>query len=323
MTFSDCFNKNIFVSMGYHIERVSAGKLSDLVLLFRDAFNWKTNVDFLSFRYDTTRLGPRDLGYLAYSDENEPAAYYGVFAAKLSINGLVIQGAQSGDTATHSRHRGKGLFTDLARATYELAAREGVQVIFGFPNKNSYPGFVKKLDWKHTHDIDVYKIKVLTLPLAQAARKYAWMKGFFNWWVSMFVKSKTTSHLLESSITSAGQNGVIHDAAYYAYKQSDNKYLIKYNGIRMWLKFDGFLWVGDMELNDIATFRNSMKLLKGLAFRTGCDKIVFHASPGTKLHTMLSADYSKSSVMPAAGLNLDGGDSITSLKFIGADFDSW
>lgn len=309
--------------MGYHIERVSANKLSDLVILFRDAFNWKTNIGFLGFRYDTSRLGPRDLGYLAYSDDKEPAAYYGVFAAKLRINAQEIQGAQSGDTATHSRHRGKGLFTDLAKATYELAASEGVKVIFGFPNKNSYPGFVKKLNWKHTHDIEVFKIKVFTLPMAQAARKFSWMKGFYNWWVSMFVKSRLTEELLESSVTSEGQNGVIHDAAYYAYKSSNNKYLINYKGVRMWLKFDGFLWVGDMELSDAATFRKSMKFLKRLAFNTGCDKIVFHASPGTKLHTMVSTDYSKSAEMPAAGLNLDGGESIASLKFIGSDFDSW
>lgn len=311
--------------MSYNFQRVSQDKITDLIGLFNNSFNWNPSVEYLRQRYDTSTLGPVNLGYLAYAEDHSPAAYYGVFAMKLRIDGKLVSGAQSGDTATHSQHRGKGLFIDLAKASYKLAAEEGVQVVFGFPNKNSYSGFMKKLDWMHTHDIDVFRIKLFTLPVAQAVWKWKNLKKAYLGWVRLFVNSKKIEGWFPGSVNDDKLNGVLRDEAYFTYKRSSDKFLIDYKGSKMWLKFDGFLWVGDMEIHSNEKFDQNVRWLKRIAFFTGCDKIVFQASPGTSLHAQLKRIASPKSTMPAGVLNLnpENGLDLRTLVFTGADFDSW
>lgn len=311
--------------MSYRLQRVSADRIGDLQVLFKDAFNWRPSTEYLQRKYDTTRLGPGDLGYLSYAEDGVPAAYYGVFSARLNVNGTTVQGAQSGDTATHSQHRGKGLFTTLAQATYQLAAQEGVKVVYGFPNSNSYPGFVKKLNWTHTHDIDIFRIGVLTLPLSQAVYKWPVFKKLFNFWTRLFVASKKTDARFEGSVVAAGHSGVMRDEAYFDYKKSKDKHLVNRKGTLIWLKFDGYLWVGDMQVTTPERFAADLRWLKRIAFFTGCDKVVFQASPGSALHAAVSKIAKPSSTMHAGGVVIDPSFKMDlhSLYFTGADFDNW
>ena len=58
----------------------------------------------------------------------------------------------------------------LARMTYFEAFEQGIELIFGFPNKNSYPGFVK-LGWTFRENMQNFTIKG-GLPLCELAGKY-------------------------------------------------------------------------------------------------------------------------------------------------------
>ena len=163
----------------YRFERLSDANLTDLLFLYKHAFKEKETISFLKKKYDTSCFGLKNIGFIAYSSSNETAAYYGVFPVKAQINGKEILVAQSGDTMTHPKHRGKGLFITLAKMTYELAKESGVEFIFGFPNDNSYPGFVKKLNWIHYSNINTYKIKTGALPFEKIAKK--WTMPIQNW----------------------------------------------------------------------------------------------------------------------------------------------
>ena len=155
----------------YNFERITKERLSHLVILYKAAFNKKISIDFLAKKFDTERLGTGYLGFLAYDENNEPAAYYGVFPYLVRNGNMNIVTAQSGDTMTHPKHQGKGLFTTLAKMTYELAKNEGIDLVWGFPNKNSYPGFIKKLNWMDNEVLIKSKIKIRTLPVAKALNK--------------------------------------------------------------------------------------------------------------------------------------------------------
>lgn len=56
--------------------------------------------------------------------------------------------AQSCDTAVVPEARGKGVFTSLIQEAEKHLKEEGVEMLLGFPNYNSYHGFVK-MGWKH------------------------------------------------------------------------------------------------------------------------------------------------------------------------------
>lgn len=88
-------------------------------------------------------------------DEEKLIGHYAVIPMDLNIGGVAIKAVLSMTTMTHPDYGGQGIFTFLAERTYETAAQNGFALVFGFPNKNSYHGFTKKLNW---HDLGQIKI---------------------------------------------------------------------------------------------------------------------------------------------------------------------
>ena len=57
--------------------------------------------------------------------------------------------AFSCDTMIHPGYRRQGMFSALAREVYgSLKTLSGITLVWGFPNDQSLPGFVEKLDWQ-------------------------------------------------------------------------------------------------------------------------------------------------------------------------------
>lgn len=83
-------------------------------------------------------------------DEVQAGFIAGIYAAlpvDFLVNGGRVPGAQSLDTLTDFRARGKGLFTTLAEQSFKRYESMGVRMIYGFPNGNSAHGFFTKLGW--------------------------------------------------------------------------------------------------------------------------------------------------------------------------------
>jgi GNAT superfamily N-acetyltransferase len=93
---------------------------------------------------------------LVAKDSGNMVGQYALMPTQLSLGGEIVLGAQSVDTMTHPEYRNQGMFAELAGSCMELAASRGIRVLYGFPNQNSYPGFVQKLNWDHTGDIHVW-----------------------------------------------------------------------------------------------------------------------------------------------------------------------
>ena len=80
-------------------------------------------------------------------DGGRLAGQYTVNPVMMEFNGQDVLGAQSVDTMTHPEYRRQKIFETLAKKVYEDAAAAGVALLFGFPNRFSYSGFVEKLGW--------------------------------------------------------------------------------------------------------------------------------------------------------------------------------
>lgn len=83
---------------------------------------------------------------LAESGE-KVAALYATVPALFICDGKPLLGAQSLDTMVDEDFRGLGLFTRMARDVYASMGSQGVSMVYGFPNGNSFHGFVAKLKW--------------------------------------------------------------------------------------------------------------------------------------------------------------------------------
>ena len=89
-----------------------------------------------------------DLVEIAYDRDNQrAAAIYAISRVHFQIENQSLVGTQSLDTITDVNYRGKGLFINLAKSVYDKARKDGISLVYGFPNGNSIHGFENKLGW--------------------------------------------------------------------------------------------------------------------------------------------------------------------------------
>lgn len=308
----------------YNFERISENNLFHLIELYKNAFGLNVSLDFLQKKYKTNDFGAAYIGFLAITKDNQPAAYYGVFPIVSEYKGKKIICAQSGDTMTHSNHRGNGLFVILAKKTYELAKQENIKFIYGFPNKNSYPGFINKLSWKHETDLNLYSIKVKTIPLAKVIKKIVFLQSFYDFYIkliSLFYKSGVNGFKNSLSIDSIGC--IVHDDTFFNYKKYFKSKFLKLNQKNIWFKIDGRLWIGDIENSNQDDFNKIIKSIKTLAFFIGTDEIHFHTHPNTNYDRFMSNHGKLKYTNPIGYLNLESEIDISQIKFQSGDFDTF
>jgi hypothetical protein len=135
--------------------RVSGPQDSEAILtLFREAIQAPIEPDVWKWKYSDNPFGPSVVWVGAdLADEKKLGGQYAVIPTDLIIGGTRVPAAQSVDTMTHPNYARQGMFTELARRTYATCAERGVQVVFGFPNDNSYPGFVKSLSFRNIGNV--------------------------------------------------------------------------------------------------------------------------------------------------------------------------
>ncbi len=96
-------------------------------------------------------------------DGDRCVGVYAVISTPLILDGAKVMGAQSVDTMTHPDYRRQNMSVTLARFCYGEAARRGFTLVYGVPNENSYPMFMKKLDWRHIDEV-VRHVRPLCAP---------------------------------------------------------------------------------------------------------------------------------------------------------------
>ena len=114
--------------------------------LFDIVFGRKINLGLWKWRYLKNPYGRAIIRVMF--DEEQMVGHYAVIPVPLCVKGKVYRAAFSMTTMTHPDYRGKGIFTSLASDVYDLCSKDGISLVFGFPNKNSYHGFVNKLGWQ-------------------------------------------------------------------------------------------------------------------------------------------------------------------------------
>jgi GNAT acetyltransferase-like protein len=115
---------------------------------------------------------PAGAGFIRVADDaGTIVGQYAAIPTRFLVDGTERIFAMSCDTMTHPRYQKQGMFVTLARELYDdLAARHGVETVWGFPNDASHPGFVGKLDW-----FDVHVFPTMVKPLRSAPVLQRWV----------------------------------------------------------------------------------------------------------------------------------------------------
>lgn len=138
----------------YSIERITNFNFEELIELTKTYYTSGDIIDpnYLKWQYIDNPAGQAFLFVARQISSNAIAGQYLVIPIRYMINGKVILGSLSLNTLTHPEHQGKGLFTKLASETYDYCSEQEVKFTIGFPNPNSFPGFIRKLHFTHLGD---------------------------------------------------------------------------------------------------------------------------------------------------------------------------
>jgi GNAT superfamily N-acetyltransferase len=141
--------------------------LLDYENLFKKSFpgNKKLNVEYLDWIYNQNPHG-KVIGYDAIF-EDKLAAHYAIIPRIYKFNGQKILSALSLNTATHPNHQRKGLFSKLAKQTYETAENRGIKFVLGVANQNSIFVFEKKLGFLKYGNVRIGLIRSKQTPSKQ------------------------------------------------------------------------------------------------------------------------------------------------------------
>jgi hypothetical protein len=307
----------------YRFVRINEALYDKLGLLMEAAFGVKRSREFFARKMDTSYTGVKHLGFIALDEAGNAAAFYGVYPQWVEYQGKRYLAAQSGDTMTHPQHGGKGLFTKLAQLTYELAKNEGIQFVFGFPNKNSYPGFVRKLNWTDGGKMVNHTMKVTALPIAGLVKKIGWLLPFYMAYQKLVLAFYPKGQPFASSVKAENVGIVERDSSYIRYKMFNDTVIVNISNTNVWLKVDGALLIGDIDWGQNNNVEKLLQRLKMLAFLLGCNKVIFPVSPGCKWDDQLQGKLEVTDGIYAGYLDLQSGLPLERFKYVLADFDTF
>lgn len=123
--------------------------------LFSEVFNRRMSLEVWKWRFIENPFGKGIIKLLF--DDNKLIGHYAVTPMEVKVTNKVVNTTFSMTTMTHPNYRGRGIFSLLGEETYREATQRGFKFVYGFPNQNSYLGFIKKLNWKGFGNMDVWQ----------------------------------------------------------------------------------------------------------------------------------------------------------------------
>ena len=311
----------------YKSSRITDDSYVELKNMQQVCYGSSHSIDEFNNKYDTSIFGLKNTGFIARNENGEDAAYYGVFPIIIDYESNSFLVAQSGDTMTMPEHRKKGLFVALAKETYQFAHENGVKLVYGFPNENSYPGFKNKLDWVFNAFMQKFTISAKCIPFCELSFKFKALRRFYE--------SRLNKKMRRYSLEPTAENikdfnycevkGLVKkDKNFFAYKlRNDNVFLINFNGFKMLVKVSDHLHIGEIARFELNETDKLLASIRQLAAKLGCKKAIITISENHWLFRALreKIDYGQS--LPIGFYKYDDTFETDKIQFCHADYDTF
>lgn len=287
----------------FEIVRLNDSNIKFLSTLYENVYGNKKTENHYVLKYRSITGKQNKIGFFAF-DNNVPVAFFGLIPTFLSMSGRIILAAQAVDAITHPNYRKKGLFKELASRAFELAIEENIHFVFGFPNQNSTPSLINKLDFVHIHTLNRY-----TKNLPDSFLKKIMRKGMIN------IRNED---LIKNSLLQEGHDGVLYDEMYYKYKQYNKSYVINYNSHQIWHNDSKDLKIGALSTNN---HFNLPELFNFFQKKLKPTSLTYMVSPGTTVDFQFAPFFKVEEGFPVVIKNISGIYTFEKLKFQLADID--
>jgi hypothetical protein len=299
----------------YVIKRFAENNISDLEQLYLSVYKKKSPPSHFLKKYDTAYTGISHIGYIAYKGAI-PIAFYGVIPCFIQYENRIILSAQSADTMTHPEHRYKNLFLDLSNMCFDLSRQNGIELIYGFPNQNSYHGAIK-LGWQMTEIMECFKIEVHANPLVKVLNRINKKEPD-----SVLKKYLVKEKGLPNSVIKDGFSGVYRDENYLRYKTYSSTYLLQVANSKIWISIKNLVTIGDINIEE-NSFNELVETIKKIVAKLGMNTIYFHACKETFLYKLFKEKFESIPSFPVLFQNFNESIDIKKIKFTSADIDTF
>ncbi|WP_299438763.1 GNAT family N-acetyltransferase [uncultured Aquimarina sp.] len=273
--------------MEFRFEKLTETNIKDLKTIYKTVFGNKVSDNFVFRKFDTSYLGLKHFGHLAYH-KDKPIAFHGAIPVLMQYNDQTEIAAQYGDAMTFPEYAGKGLFTKLGKLTDIQLQKAGIKFVWGFPNQNSEYGYLNKLDWKYIERMQGFKIKTTNVPIEKIARKVNFTNQIFEKYLAQVFAKYRIDEILKGSVYR--KDNIIstsRNKKYYDYKSFADNFIIKIEGCLFWIKIKNGLLIGDIEVPSEEQFYKGLKALKNISAKNGIGEIIIQSSPNTLITQLL------------------------------------
>lgn len=155
--------------MNITFRRYQPGDEKVIIDLFNFVFNKQSTIEEWNWMY-YNNFGFEQQIMLAFDGDNLVGQAAGV-SLKFFFHGREIYGSRTQNVMVHPDYRRKGVFFELLSRLTKCSSEDGIDFVLTFPNDNSLHTFVKKLDYKHLFDMEMYKIPLQDISLDISADK--------------------------------------------------------------------------------------------------------------------------------------------------------
>ncbi|WP_309642714.1 GNAT family N-acetyltransferase [Flavobacterium sp.] len=308
--------------MEYSIKPFTKNNIHDLYVLYQQVYRKSLLRGLLEKKFDASYLEKDYYGYFAY-DGQKPIAFYGVIPVLMRYKNQTEMAAHSVNTMTHPNYRGKGLFTKLAKQTYDLLQTSGISFVWGFPNQHSEPGFLNKLDWKYSERINGYSTRVARFSIENLVKKNNATAVVYQKYCGWIFNQYKVDRILQTNAMMP-ENAVTVDRNknYYRYKSFSGSFVIELEGCLFWINIKNGLYLGDVEAISEARFTKALQKLKQLCRKAGISEIIMQTSPHTTIDLwMQNQKWNTFDSWIAGYMNLNSNFPLENLKFTLGDVD--
>jgi GNAT superfamily N-acetyltransferase len=295
------------------IQRISDKNIHFIPALFKKVFGYKRTLEFFRQKY-ASLYGLENFGFVAI--ENDQAiALCAAAPMQFTYGNRIWKALQILEGLTDPAYRGKGLFTRLNRMVIDLAREENLSFIISFPNYTTAPFFFDKLGYREIHRMHGFVIstglnpvchKILRLPVIRKHTK---------------AKQNDLLHILSGTnfpfknpVLSEGFSGVLRDEAFYDYKKFSGSRIVEIDSVKLWLKADYRLQIGEIEITGKDMLESVLNILKTKSRSAGIHEIVFQTSPGTSSHRAFNFLCKPFETWPVAVFDFNSGFPFEKLK---------
>ncbi|GEM_PF-1470995 len=134
------------------------GDAEHISRLFQEVFGIGKSMDRLAWQFMDHVQGE---GWMRLAEAGgEIVAQFCTMRRNLNFLGSEIHGGICVDAMVREDQRRKGLFTKLAEKNFSLALEDGVRAVIGFPNRESYPILIRRLNWHNITNLKRYYYRI-------------------------------------------------------------------------------------------------------------------------------------------------------------------